>query len=181
MLLKAGCNVNARDENQMTALHFASISGDEKAVHQLLDAGSDVNARDDNLRTALLLTFKLPVIRVLLKYGADVNLEARNGYDALALAVTEYGSDEEVFSEVVKLILDFGALVNKRYRDGRTILMQASITGSVVTVRLLLNHKDIDVHLRDDFGRTALDLARERIALIGSRHEEIVELLEEPY
>ena len=119
-----------------------------------------------------MLAFKLPVIRVLLNHGADVNLVTQNGFDALALAVRADFNNKDDTLEVTKLILDSGALVNKRCWNGWTALMQASMQGSAVTVRLLLNHKDIDVHLRDDSGKTALDLARDFC------HEEIVELLE---
>ena len=136
LLLDAGSNINARDENQQTALHIASAWSNEKVVHKLLNAGADINARDENLHTPLHTAIekgpwsksKLPVIRVLLCHGADIFLVTQHGYDALALAIIK------CTLEVVKLILDSGALVNRRYGGGRTVLMKALDHGRVGTV-----------------------------------------------
>jgi len=45
ILIKAGADVNKRDEKGYTALMLATLSGDEELVKELIKAGADLNAR----------------------------------------------------------------------------------------------------------------------------------------
>lgn len=52
-LLASGVDVNARDDEGCTALHFAADRGAAGAAQLLLSAGADVNAQDGDGQTPL--------------------------------------------------------------------------------------------------------------------------------
>jgi ankyrin len=118
-LLARGANVNARNERGQTPLYGAvSLSG-EPMVRLLLDHGADMTCVDNSEQTSALLvacrslglrhTDKLrselvPVVKLLLERGANVNARDRFGRMApIFYAVWE--GDEAV----VKLLLRHGA------------------------------------------------------------------------
>jgi ankyrin repeat protein len=89
-LIKAGANINARDNDKWNSLLLASIQGHVDVVRVLLEAGADVNARDKNGNTSLHLSAvnnHKEVTRVLLKSGINVDAQNDNGRTALLDAV----------------------------------------------------------------------------------------------
>ena len=75
---------------------------------------------------------------------------------------------------VLRLLLEHGADVNARRKNGFTPLHIASIFGILEVVRLLLEH-GADVKAEDNRSRTALRVAEDRPSRTG--REEIKELL----
>ncbi len=53
LLLEKGANVNARDDDGLTALHLASGDGCLRIARLLLEKGANANARDNEGNTAL--------------------------------------------------------------------------------------------------------------------------------
>jgi len=60
--------------------------------------------------------------------------------------------------KVAKVLLERGADVNAREKDGGTALMCAAKDGNVKSVKFLLEH-GADVHIKSNDGNTALDWA----------------------
>ena len=71
---------------------------------------------------------------------------------------------------IVEILLDAGVAVNQRYHHQLTAMMWAAGYGKGDTVQLLLD-RGADPRLRDDRGKSALDIARE------TGHADVVELL----
>jgi ankyrin repeat protein len=65
------------------------------------------------------------------------------------------------YAEVVKLLLDKGADVNKKTDEGITALMAASYGGNVEVVKLLLA-KGADINVKNSKGETALMIAKDK-------------------
>ncbi len=75
-LISLGVDVNARDRDDWTPLHFAARTNNYECVELLLDAGADANAPNREgvtpLHQALLtMPINLNLVSLLLDHGAD--------------------------------------------------------------------------------------------------------------
>ncbi|MBQ6657477.1 MAG: ankyrin repeat domain-containing protein, partial [Ottowia sp.] len=144
LLLDAGADVNARDNDGQTALmHTADLFGNIHAIQPLLEAGADVNARDSGGKTTLMrlmhrnfgsfepdegpseITQTKAAIKLLLDAGADVNATDKDGWTALHWSFSTFGN-----LVVSPLLLEAGANVNAAANDGETVLMRLGSYGN---------------------------------------------------
>ena len=99
----------------------AAETGNLAAVTSALQRGANVNARDGGFgRTALMsasMRSLIPIMRVLLEAGAQVNLHGALGETALILAASGRGG------ESIEVLLAGGADPNRADRDKKTPLM----------------------------------------------------------
>lgn len=129
---------------------------------------------------------QIAVSRLLLSKGADANVATRDNFlqirplgCAVATPDVPNPSDQEdTVLELVRLLLDHGADVNGRRRDGLTALHGAAYRGHLRVMRCLLQH-GADAGLRGHdgagphAGQSASDLAlaqghREAVSLLAS-------------
>ncbi len=203
-----------------TALILASRLGLNTVVRSLLDRGADVEAKDDRGATALMLASRgghkphTAVVRMLIAAGAKVDVSDDGprvvrgfDFDYAPGGLDEAGGVPSALihacsnghAEIVRLLLDAGANIEKTDIDGVTPLMFAvAVAGAHIlipdewrryeaNVRTLLE-RGADVHRRDNEGRTAWQYAI-KLWNHASTHghpldavekcAEIVELLEE--
>jgi len=90
-LLRGGANIQEKDADSMTALHWAVVDHHPEAVDALLAGGADVNAVDrfgyTPLQYAATIDFgDSATITALLKAGADPNIKDKEGKTALTHA-----------------------------------------------------------------------------------------------
>nr|CEL68462.1 TPA: ankyrin repeat-containing protein [Neospora caninum Liverpool] len=74
--------VNARNDDDMTALHLAADRGHVEVIELLLEKGADVNVQDNSGETPLhvaVVAENLNVILLLLKKNADISLRSHEG------------------------------------------------------------------------------------------------------
>jgi len=89
ILILAGVDVNAKDNNNRTALAFAARQGKQDCVNALIAAHADVNEKSCNGMTALMMaaaTGNYECVKVLISAGADLNAEDKDGNTALNYA-----------------------------------------------------------------------------------------------
>ncbi|XP_076377871.1 uncharacterized protein LOC117226539 [Megalopta genalis] len=81
-LVNKGAYVNAKTNNEISALHFATEFGDWKIVKFLVENGANVNARTNNGYSVLHFAVEnghLKIVRLLIKNGARVNARTNDG------------------------------------------------------------------------------------------------------
>lgn len=158
LLGRRSTNVNAKDEDQYTALHWAAQTGDEAITRLLLDRGAAINETDGRGRTPAHIACQHGqenVIRVLLSRGADVQVRGKDDWTALHLAAWQGHLG------IVKLLVkQAGADVDGQTTDGRTPLHLASQRGQYRVARILIE-LGANVHMTSVGLHTPLHVAAE--------------------
>ncbi|KAJ5202950.1 hypothetical protein N7449_005029 [Penicillium cf. viridicatum] len=165
-----------RDSYNRTALWHAVSKCNVADVKLLLKSGQDALAADRDRVTPLncaIMRNNASITRLLLKhlrahYSATtfVNDIDINGAELPLCLAAEYGR-----SQLIDLLLEFGANVIAANRRGHTPLHQAADQGHLAAVGLLLEQQNIDLQVQDPSGSTALHVATKR------NHLSIVNLL----
>jgi hypothetical protein len=89
LLAAPGCEVNAKDEEGRTALHFACGYGEIACAEALLSAKADADATDKNSNTALHYAAgygRRDVVQLLVDAGASVVLKNADGKSPIDVA-----------------------------------------------------------------------------------------------
>ena len=157
-------NSDKQDNNGVTALCFASQGGHSGVIDILLKSGADPNIELKDGRRALMLASEKGHSEVLLKRGADPNIQKKNGWTALMSAC------KNSHSEVVQLLLNGGADPNIQKKDGATALMYAFQNGHSDVVQILLKG-GADPNIQKENRWTALMHASQ------NGHSEVVQIL----
>jgi ankyrin repeat protein len=135
-LLAQKADVNAKQADGATALHWAVYRGDAALTGLLLQAGANPRAANSEGATPLSLaglSGNAAIVESLLTAGADPNERLPRGETALMMA-SRTGN-----AAVVKLLLERGADVNaKEALRGTTALMWAADQGHVEAIKLLV-------------------------------------------
>jgi ankyrin repeat protein len=167
-------------------------------MRSLLDLGFDPNARTGGASTDPLMEYIAPgyagrsangqwhdvtplmiataigdhrMMRMLLRAGADPDIQNDQGYTALMIAANLQGNLGAKRTQIASDLLSSGAKADAvSSADGSTALMFAAYNGYMEIVKLLLDHGAGTAHA-DRTGVTALDIARTR------GHADIAELL----
>jgi len=141
-----------------TQLFEAITTGDKTAVAEAIQLGANVNQPTAWGVTPLgwaIERGKIDIVPLLLGAGADVNVLSRQGESPLDLAIKEY---EDL--ALAQLLIQKGADINRQdEEDGSTLLMWAVENNKPEMVSFLLNN-NANTNLEDNFGETALDIAK---------------------
>jgi ankyrin repeat protein len=138
MLIRADRKwIDKQDDEQCTPLHHAARFGFVEVARWLLDNGADVNARAYNQFTPLHFARDPEIVKLLLKYKADVNAKSL-GRTALEEAASSYAhvgrspdgaAQAKELLSIVKMLRSAGAVYDIR---------SASYLGDVERVRVLV-------------------------------------------
>ena len=167
-MVYAGVSLDVQDIYGNSAVIEASRHGNVEAVRTLTAGGARIEAQDKKGMTALMhasAANHMDVVNALLNRGAGVNIQDQDGKTALMWAC------DEGYEGSVSALLRFCSQVTLQDKEGRTALMRASMTGPlgmprVVALlmqnRVMMRDPKTVFEMRDNEGKTALMLARER-------------------
>lgn len=158
------------DQSQAKDRFFhAVLYNDLRQVDQMLKSGFDVSVVNSDDYTPLMIaseesdtTSSIDMIKLLLKGGADINQQNKDGDTALQLAVLFGNEDDGSSPETVKMLIEAGADINMVDSRKNSSLMLASESGPIEAVRILLEANS-DINLQNIDNETALMLASKLI------------------
>lgn len=160
--------VNLVDNEGNTALHFASLKGNDEVVKLLLGEGISPAVTNKAGETALAYAVqsgKTKVCEQLIKADKkQVNTIDKSGNTLLISAVLNGRSD------IVSLLLTHNIAVDTKDKDNKTALMYASEFGNIEVVNLLLK-AGANAALKGPEGLTAYGYAKEW------KHEDVMDTL----
>ena len=167
VLIKFGADVDAQDNDTMTPLHSVSqyYWGDNsrifritKTAQVLLEHGASVHARDKNgqipLHTASYHGHSR-IVALLLKFGADKDAQDNDTTTPLHLVSQSCSGDDSQIVKTAQLLLEHGASVHVRDKNGKMPIHIASYYGLSRIVALLLKF-GADVNAQDNDSMTPL-------------------------
>jgi len=160
MLLSVGADLDARSKDGDMVLHEASRRGKTSMVEFFIGKGADLEAEDGNGNTPLAvaqINNKKETAALLLANGAstkDLNLEAKDGGGHNALHWASFDGD----LAAVEQLLDRGADLNARTKDGWTPLYRAACVGRRENRRVaeLLIARGADINAKTAKGTTPI-------------------------
>ncbi|MBD7986103.1 ankyrin repeat domain-containing protein [Sporosarcina sp. Sa2YVA2] len=163
-LLKGEVDINATNNQGVTAVMAATQKNNVDTVKALIEKGADINIRNDNMDNVLLYAGAeglLEIVKLALQAGADTTITNRYGGTALIPA-----SDRGHVDIVEELLTNSDTDVNHLNKLHWTALLEAVILGDggknyQEIVQLLVDH-GADVHISDRDGITPLEHAESR-------------------
>lgn len=114
-LIQGKVDINGKDDQGLTALHYASWMGNEEIIRLLINAKANLNAsvtdtKDTPLHFAVF-NGHFNAVELLLVGGANANAQKADGWTPVHLAVAKGQK------EILQLLLDKGADVNSVNKD----------------------------------------------------------------
>lgn len=161
----------AAKSRPMSDERFLKLSrlGPNRSIIEAINKGANVNARDKYGVTPLMYAAAdfgdtRQLIEFLIKAGADVNAKDFRGYTVLMWFV---GKEVEV-----DMLLKAGAVItiNNQNEEGQTALIHACTENESTSpeVIAILIDAGADVNIEDNYGKRAIDYARENKKLEGT-------------
>jgi len=142
-------------------------------VEYLLTIGADVNEKFVDGASAISVATQnrnIPVMKVLLNYKADLEIEDFRGQTTIFHAARfpkSDGSDGSDGSSALSLLIKKGANMDAKDKKGKTALHVAAEKGDIPVMKLLLDSslpikKGANINAKDNEGETALCVAAEK-------------------
>ena len=161
LFIKAGINLDAKNENGQTALIIASEKGYANVLKKLIKLkAATLNYFDKSGNTALMTASSKgheDIVKLLCENGADVNyaVPSSEGAATALQAALDTSDFKEAHMRIVKYLLQNGAHVKDRNQAGRFPLLIAADHGRTEVARLLIE-RGADVNEVDHKGNFSL-------------------------
>jgi len=169
-LLKIGVDVNIRDHEDNTPLHY--VYKNFEATKILIENNADINAINNLGETTLHKALKVPltleiagVITLLIQKGININIQDKYQQTPLSLAIKNANDSVNSHSidsisflvfPIIHLLIDHGANVNDYDKqDGKTVLHIGVSYNDTLLIDKCIS-KGINLNAKDNDGNTAL-------------------------
>ncbi len=173
-LLANGADVDAKDKNGETALHWAACDGRVDVAKILIEKGADVDAKSNFNETSLhkaAFYGHVEVVKFLIENG--VNVDATNNYWWTVLhEAAFYGH-----VEVTKVLIEKGADVDAKDKNNETAVEIAIQRGYHQIAELIKNSKKIYSNNVDPKKETKIDI--KNIDILSMDMNELVRMADE--
>ncbi|VUC36282.1 unnamed protein product [Clonostachys rosea] len=123
LMLKAGVDINAKDKEGCTALHYA-VGWWPTVVRALINAGADSNIIRDDGSTPLHVCQSIESFRILVEEGkADINHQRESDGKTPILMMTDmYNKPKGFFTDLLRLHVNLGADLTLTAHNGHGVL-----------------------------------------------------------
>jgi len=135
-LLSQGADPNFKGDKSRTPLHRAAIFGCDDQLDMLFAADGSLDTRDEDGETPLHIAAReghLQAVKQLVALGANINASSDYGAPLDRAALRGH-------TEVIRFLLEHGAIAASQRYWGRTPLHEAARMGHTDAVKLLLDH-----------------------------------------
>lgn len=150
LLLKKGADINHKTQNGFTALMWASCVGYTDVVRLLCEYNHEAESLNESFLLALREGGYSEIVKLLLKKGANILHQDKDGNNCLKYASMYFDG-----AELLKLLLQNDININQKYENGYTALIIASEYGHLENVKTLLDN-GADANIQNDKGNTSL-------------------------
>ena len=120
-----GADINGREDNLNTPLHFTSFWGNARAMCALLAAGADPNIDTESGLTLLHLAANVQTVGLAVYAELDIHARARNGQTPLHVA-SRWGNADTIIA-----LLAAGARIDARDNKEHTAFDLASLNSRI--------------------------------------------------
>jgi len=197
-LLDAGADINIKNtegktvweisnSRGATVLHYAARDGKLEIVKLLIKKGANINAQatSGSIKgwTPIMLAIynkQISIFETLLDASADINLKNGKGKSALEILINKenitilhYTCKNEHNLKFIKLLIEKGADVNVKDKDGKTPLFYACKNKNGFEIAKLLIEKGADINIKGGYDEETLI----KYALENENGSKIVKLL----
>lgn len=172
LLIARGAELNHRDKDGSTHLHFACRLGLTWLIHTLIEAGADINEKAHTGETSLHMGVQSgsqAVVEILLESGADSNVKDKAGTGSLLHRAVSVGQ-----MEISKTLIEYGSDIEALDKDGDTPLLLACTQGLTDLVEVLLD-SGANMFAKNVAGQTPLQVSLERYSIHGGN--DVIRLL----
>lgn len=142
LLLDYGANIEGRHKDSESPLYAAADRGHKVVVQFLLDCGANIEGGEQATMLSPLCAAaanrNLPIVRLLVERGAQVNKRSHWGATLLKSALYRTCNSQDEVKNLVSFLLDSGADASIRDKDNKGLLSMPGLRWDVV--QLLKNN-----------------------------------------
>ena len=157
-LLNYAFDLEAKDKNGFSPLHWAAYRKNQEMVEGLFEKGAKVNEENGQSTSVLYISVSKEdynTTKFLAERNANLNHKISNGSTVLIRAI------ERGYNPIAKLLIDSGANIEIADKRNQSPLHWAASQGNEEMLALLIQ-KGADLNKQDVRGNTALHIAAER-------------------
>ena len=163
------CSPNTTSKGFTKLMKLVMMTGKKPELifiikNMIINDKNIIDIKNEKGWTALMLAVRnsntnsnVETIKLLIKYGANLNLQTNDDYSALMLATMYSNTDSNI--ETIKILVNTGLNLNLQNINGSTALMMAArssnTTSNLETVKILLD-VGANINLRNNNGWSAL-------------------------